>query len=65
MTHKKHWETHLYTYAFFCLNALGAITDESREKMRSKCLSHGHTEGECLGVEADPSGFIQSGVLGG
>mgnify|MGYP000291852386 CR=1 FL=1 len=60
---KRHWDTHLYTYAYFCLNALGMISDESRAAMKAKCLCHGHTEGECLIVEKRPLEFIRSGRL--
>lgn len=59
----RHWETHLYGYAYFCANLHGRISDESRAIMRLKCLRHGHTERQCNAVEADPIAFIKTGRL--
>lgn len=58
----RHWETHLYGYAYFCRDRTG-ISDESRARMKAKCLMHGHTEGQCLMVEKNPDLFILSGRM--
>lgn len=57
----KHWETHLYTYAYFVANHNGTITDESRAKMKAKCLKNGHTEGQLMMVEKNPQEYINNG----
>lgn len=62
MRKPKHWETHLYTYAYFCRDREG-ISDENRAAMKAKCLAHGHTEGQCLCVEKDPVLYIRTGRL--
>lgn len=59
---KNHWQTHLYSYAYFCRDQQ-AFTDESRAKMKAKCLKFGYTEVECLSVAKDPIGFIRTGRL--
>ncbi len=59
---RRHWETHLYGYAYFCRES-EAISDESRAKMKAKCLMHGHTEGQCLMVEKNPNLFINTGRM--
>lgn len=51
---------HLYTYATFVLKR-ATIEDQNLRKMRAKALSHGHTEGECQMVEADPREFALHG----
>lgn len=58
----RHWETHLYGYAYFC-HEREAISDESRARMKAKCLMHGHTEGQCLMVEKNPLLFIHTGRM--
>ena len=60
---RKHWDTHLYTYAYFCLNLHGAISDASRARMKAKCLNNGHTEEQCKRVAKQPLAFIRTGVL--
>lgn len=57
----RHWETHLYTYAYFVANHRGEIKDCNRTKMRAKCISKGHTEGECMLVEKNPQEYINNG----
>lgn len=57
----KHYETHLYAYAYFVADHRGEITDVNRAKMRAKCLANGHTEGECQMVEACPQEYINDG----
>jgi hypothetical protein len=52
----RYWETHLYGYAYFCRDREG-ISDESRAKMKAKCLMHGHTE------EKNPELFIRTGRM--
>lgn len=56
----RHWETHLYTFAV-ALIAGDKIKPENLAGMRSKAISHGHTEGECLCVERDPSLYVRTG----
>lgn len=56
----RHWETHLYTYAV-ALTQGAAILPEKLQGMRQKAISHGHTEGECQIVEADPMEYVQEG----
>ncbi len=55
-----HWETHLYTYAV-CLTQGDKIKPENLEGIRAKAINHGHTENECLLVEADPSAYVRDG----
>lgn len=55
-----HWETHLYTYAV-CLTQGEKIKPENLEGIRAKAIKHGHTEGECLLVEADPTAYVRDG----
>ncbi|MEM9128318.1 MAG: hypothetical protein AAGA97_01175 [Pseudomonadota bacterium] len=55
-----HWETHLYTYAV-CLTQGAKIHPENLAGIRAKAIKHGHTEGECLIVEADPMQFVRDG----
>ncbi len=59
-----HWETHLYTYAVAVTQG-AKIRPENLEGMRRKALNHGHTEGECIAVAANPSPYIRSGILPG
>lgn len=59
---RHYWETHLYGYAHFCRDRVN-ISDESRAKMKEKCLRHGHTEGQCLMVEKNPDLFIYTGRM--
>lgn len=64
MTRKmpRYWETHLYGYAYFCRDR-DRISDESRAKLKAKCLMHGHTEGQCLMIENNPDLFILTGRM--
>ena len=57
----KHYETHLYTYAYFCANHRKSITPENKSKMRDKCLANKHTEGELMMVENNPQEYINNG----
>lgn len=57
-----HWETHLYTYAV-AYRQREKITPENLAGTRAKAIQHGHTEGECLCVEADPAIYIRTGRL--
>lgn len=62
MTSRKHWETHLYTYAV-ALTQGDKIRPENLSGMRDKAIRHGHTEGECQRVEADPAYWIRTGRM--
>lgn len=55
-----HWETHLYTYAV-CLTQGDKIRPENLRGIRAKAIKHGHTEGECVLVEADPMEYVRDG----
>ena len=59
---RRYWETHIYGYAYFCRDRDG-ISDESRARMREKCLLNGHTEAQCLMIEKNPVIFIQTGRM--
>lgn len=59
---RRYWETHLYGYAYFCRDR-EHISDESRAKLKAKCLMHGHTEGQCLMIEKNPALFILTGRM--
>lgn len=62
MPKKNHWETHLYTYATM-LKAGARILPENLKAMRAKAIKFGHTEGECMLVEANPNRYISTGRL--
>jgi hypothetical protein len=55
-----HWETHLYGYAV-ALTQGAKIKPENLEGMRAKAIRHGHTEGACMLVEANPQQYISTG----
>lgn len=59
----KHYETHLYTYAI-ALTQGSAIRPDNLAGMRAKAIAKGHTEGECLCVERNPSHYIRTGAFG-
>ena len=54
----KHWETHLYSYAYAVLQS-----QDNAAAMRAKAIRHGHTEGECLCVARDPQHYITNGTF--
>lgn len=60
---KRHWETHLYTFAVAYSQRL-RIKPENLAGMRRKAIKHGHTEAQCAAVEADASRFIILGEVG-
>lgn len=61
MTHpKRHYETHLYTYAV-ALTQGARIAPENLAGMRAKAILNGHTEGECLCVAKDAGHYIRTG----
>lgn len=62
-TRRKHWETHLYTYAV-ALTHGAKIAPENLAGMRAKAVAHGHTEGECQLVEKNTELYIRTGQLG-
>ena len=59
---KRHWETHLYTFAV-ALTQGEKIKPENLAGMRRKAIKGGHTEGECQLVEANPLHFVRTGQL--
>lgn len=60
--HKRQWETHLYTYAYFVLDLYDNITAKNKAKMKQKALKH-HTKSEVEAVEIDPLLYIHTGKL--
>lgn len=55
-----YWEAHLYTYAVM-LTRGDKIKPENLAGVRAKAIRHGHTEGECLCVEANPQFYVSTG----
>jgi hypothetical protein len=51
----KHYETHLYTFAS------AIVAGVAPAGTRAKAIKFGHTEGECMMVEKNPSEYIANG----
>ena len=59
---RKHWETHLYTYAV-ALTQGQHIKPENLAGMRRKAIKNGHSETECLFVQENTTLYISKGIV--
>lgn len=64
MTHTRHYESHLYSYAV-ALTQGDRIAPDNLKKLRAKAARHHFTEGDLQAVEADPELYIQTGLYNG